>query len=343
MSIRLPSVVTSLDGQLAVQVIEYEGLDSMPMRDASGAYFTLRLAPTAAPTRIGVLFSGTSVRFSKWEAFGLPTVGDPEERLGWFGLAAMGEHLDNHGIPPSTPSGVNAFQIECFSPTFNAWERRPRASDEIIQAYLESKLYWGWKYDQIHIEIARPDFLRLRASLDTVKRVAQIGSESDWTWQGVTDTSFILAPTSSFLRRHQGRHGSTTTQVSSGQHLLAQLQAPRYAGTREHWLKALDFAHGPKRDLANAAKEAVCAVEGMARLLAKDDSSTLGELVKSLKLSGKINPAVAKSLEALWGYTSNEPGVRHGSPTPPTIGEDETQFVLDSAHAALRLLLEQDR
>lgn len=337
---KLP-IVVSRDGRLGLAVTEFEGVHGVPNRNAIGAYFSVRLTPTAAESRLAVLFSGT-VLAVKWEAFGLPAITEEAERLGAFAEAAIGEYLDEHGLPEATPSGVAAYQVECFSPTFNAWSTRPRASDEVIEAYIAAKLYWGWKFDQMLVAFDMPDYLRLRAPRETLARVAQVGMDQLWTWHGGTPTTFSLSPTSEFLRQQQKTIGAGPT-ASPGEQLLRQLQAPRYAGPREHWLKAMDFAHGSKRDLANAAKEAVCAVEAIARLLAGDHTATLGALIKQLKGQGRISPAMGKMLDGLWGFTSNEPGVRHGAPYGSEIDEAETQYILDSAVAVLRYMLDQDR
>ena len=339
MDLLLPSVVISRDGRLSLQLLEVEGPYAIPNRDAHGLWFVIRLSPTASRSRLAVIFSGDTYRYSSWEKLGYPETADKELRLHYFAQTAIGEYLDTEGLPPPTGSGVSAFQIECFSPMFNAWEKRPRANDEEILAYLEAKLVWGWKYEQPYTEYSFPDFLRLHATIQTVARVAQLGYGQMWEDQVGSVNTLGLVPTPDFLR---ARAKPSQQGRSAGEHLLSQLQAPRYNGPREHWLKALDFAQGSKRDLANAAKEAICAVEGMARVLTGDHSGTLGELIKALKATTQLDPALARLLETLWGFTSNAPGVRHGAAVAISIEERETQFVIDTAQAALRLLMEMD-
>jgi hypothetical protein len=300
----LPSVVTSRDGRLSLQLLELEGPYQIPNRDAHGLWYVVKLSPTASRSRLAVVFSGETYRYSSWEKFGYAQAADRELRLHYFAEAAVGEFLDTQGLPPATGSGVSAFQIECFSPMFNAWETRPRASDEEIVAYLEGKLVWGWRFDQTYTEYTFPDFLRLRASVETVARVAQLGFGHMWDDKVGSIHSLGLVPTPDFLRTH-AKPATPAQGRSIGEHLLSQLQAPRYSGPREHWTKALDYSQGAKRDLANAAKEAVCAVEGMARVLTGSHSSTLGDLIKQLKTTKDLDPALGKLLETLWGFTSN--------------------------------------
>lgn len=121
------------------------------------------------------------------------------------------------------------------------------------------------------------------------------------------------------------------------------LAAPRYEGPRGHVDRALEYLDGPAPDLANASKEAVCAVESLARIVTGRSTDTLGDIIKLLKRRGDLDPAIGKTLEGLWGYTSNAPGVRHGGTVAPTITEREARWVVDMSQAALQFLLELDR
>jgi len=128
-----------------------------------------------------------------------------------------------------------------------------------------------------------------------------------------------------------------------GHPVLDQLLAPRYAGPHEYFVKALAYSAGPTVDLPNAAKEAVCAVESLGRIVTGHHSWTLGDIIKHLKKNQKLAPAIAKALEGLWGYASDAPGVRHGGANPPTITVADTQLVIEMSAAAIRYLLELDR
>jgi hypothetical protein len=81
-------------------------------------------------------------------------------------------------------------------------------------------------------------------------------------------------------------------------------------------------------------------VEGLARIVTGQTQDTLGDPIKHLKATGKLNGAMAKTLEGIWGLTSNAPGVRHGSAEPVDFAERDAQFVFETSEAALRYLLE---
>ena len=129
--------------------------------------------------------------------------------------------------------------------------------------------------------------------------------------------------------------------ISTGDEML--LTSPRYAGPARHWSKAIGFMRASPRDPENAAKEAISAVEGLAKIVTGASKATLGESIKVLRGNGKLHPALAKALEGLYGFVNDSPGVRHGSDVLPTITQGEVEFVVDTAKAAIRMLLEIDR
>jgi hypothetical protein len=122
-----------------------------------------------------------------------------------------------------------------------------------------------------------------------------------------------------------------------------QLQSPRYAAVLGHWRKAQAFLTPHALDLPNAVKEAVSSVEALGQIVTASSGATLGDCVKLLRRAGLVSPPLLKGMEELWGFASESPGVRHGSPKDPTLARAEADYVLDQAQAALKLLLSLDR
>jgi hypothetical protein len=63
-----------------------------------------------------------------------------------------------------------------------------------------------------------------------------------------------------------------------------------------------------KNDYRNSIKESISAVESMCKIYANDEDGTLGSAIKKLN----IHPAFKKSIENLYGFTSQANGIRHG-------------------------------
>lgn len=312
----------------------------MQNRDAVAAYFALALEGNRQ-ARVGVLFSGTFEHLDSTSDLGCPKGLEPTQRLLECALAAIGEYLDVNGLPPETPPLAGATQTECFSAQYSAWKNRQPGTDEELLRYLASKAYWAWRSGLSVAHISFADALRLGVDLPRLRRVAILGEQRDWTIGDESELGFNVMPTPDLLRlQHQSRQPLPRADSTP---LGALLATPRYDGAAAHWARAQEFAHGARRDLANAAKESICAVESLARVITGRHSDTLGELIKVLKSEYGLNPALAKSLEAVWGFTNTWPGVRHGAPSATELSGDDARFVLDSCDAAIRLLLGIDR
>jgi hypothetical protein len=119
------------------------------------------------------------------------------------------------------------------------------------------------------------------------------------------------------------------------------LAAPRYAPVRAAWRKADQLFRIFPPDLANAAKEAVGATEQLARILTGNGTATLGDAIKELRNSNRLQAPLLKGLEELWGLTSTTPGIRHGGAAAP-LDPATARYVLDLAQGAIRLLLSHD-
>lgn len=337
---RLDVVVAARDGAHAVLVTLYEGNHPIRNRIAEGCYFSFLHPDRETEGRVGVMFSD-HFQFIQPKAFGFPEAMDRRQFQLQCSFAAIGEYLDLDGLLPATPDNAPATQIPCFGPQFELWAKRASASDDEILHYLREKTYWCWRFELDLASFGEADCIRLHCSSRTLKRIAQIEDANLWSIAGGGDRGVMLKPLPAFIRDQRAQRHLDVR--GAGASIPVLLSPPRYAGPAAHWQKSDEFARADQRDLPNAAKEAICAVEGLARIVTGAHADTLGELIKKLKTSHSVNPAMAKTLEGLWGFTSNSPGVRHGGATPATIDESEARYVVDGCEAALRFLLTLDR
>jgi|SRR5882724_8007822 len=162
-----------------------------------------------------------------------------------------------------------------------------------------------------------------------------------WAGRDVPSSS----PTFEFVRKRAADHVrqeielSVLAQDRTRIPVAEQLRAPRYAVVHDGWTKAHDLLQQSPPDSSNAAKEAVGAVEQLARIVTASPEDTLGDCIKTLRATDRVQPPLLKGIEELWGWTSGEPGVRHGT---GAITPVEAQYVLTIAEAALLLLLSVD-
>lgn len=64
-------------------------------------------------------------------------------------------------------------------------------------------------------------------------------------------------------------------------------------------------------DYRNSVKESISAVESAARVVTGREKPTLGKLLPVLEKSGRVHPSQKDAFLKLYGYTSDEGGIRH--------------------------------
>ena len=100
------------------------------------------------------------------------------------------------------------------------------------------------------------------------------------------------------------------------------------AGAHAHIVTALQLlGKRPEPDYRNSVKEAISAVESVSKQLAAPSAQglagALDELGKKLPLHGALRSAFLK----LYGYTSDESGIRHAILDEPNVGFDEAKYM----------------
>ncbi|MCY4197087.1 MAG: hypothetical protein OXD33_09265 [Rhodobacteraceae bacterium] len=91
---------------------------------------------------------------------------------------------------------------------------------------------------------------------------------------------------------------------------LELLQQGEFEGAKAHLRHAVDHINGGRH--AAAIAESIHAVESVARKIDPKASKSLSPALKSLQDRGLLtHDALCKAFEKLYGYTSNEQGIRH--------------------------------
>ena len=83
-------------------------------------------------------------------------------------------------------------------------------------------------------------------------------------------------------------------------------------------------------DWAGSVRESIHAVESVARQLDPEAANTLGPALKSLERHGALHPSLKDAFSKLYGYTSDQQGIRHAllDRTDAQVGQDEAVFML---------------
>ena len=99
-------------------------------------------------------------------------------------------------------------------------------------------------------------------------------------------------------------------------------------GPRNHLIESATFIN--QGHWAKSVHESISAVESVARQIAPG-TSTLGAALNELRRDGLLeHPALEQGLAKLYGYTSDEQGVRHSllDQNQSNVGQDEAVFML---------------
>lgn len=115
---------------------------------------------------------------------------------------------------------------------------------------------------------------------------------------------------------------------------IAEIEKAAYSdkeGVRLHIRRSLDLLSSRTNpDYRNSIKESISAVESVVSSALGDERGTLGQLLKKLDA---IHPALKSAFSNLYGYTSDEGGIRHALLEADSVTYDEAMFFLVSCSA----------
>ena len=118
----------------------------------------------------------------------------------------------------------------------------------------------------------------------------------------------------------------------------------RFAGVSAHIKRALEhYTDRENPDYRNSIKESISAVESIARVVSKRDKATLGDALKTIEESGQLHPALKNGFLKLYGYTSDEQGIRHAMLNEPNLTAADARYFLVSCSSFVNYLKAQLR
>ena len=109
-----------------------------------------------------------------------------------------------------------------------------------------------------------------------------------------------------------------------------------------HLKSALDkLADRKEPDYRNSIKESISAVETICRMITDDTKATLGQALKVIENKINIHPALKIAFDKLYGYTSDEDGIRHCLMDESNLDFEDAKFMLVSCSAFINYLKEK--
>lgn len=93
-------------------------------------------------------------------------------------------------------------------------------------------------------------------------------------------------------------------------------------------------------DYRNSIKESISAVESLAKIITKNDKTTLGQALNELERKHNVPGSLKAGFSALYGYTSDEAGIRHSLlDKSVTVDQEEARFMVIACSAFVNYLI----
>jgi len=131
---------------------------------------------------------------------------------------------------------------------------------------------------------------------------------------------------------------STEEEASAIKQALREVEGSGPKGARTHLKASADFL--AKGKWADSVRESIHAVEATGKSI--ESGNTLADVLKNLRKKGRpIHPALVDGFLSIYGYTSDEKGVRHSmvNEEVANVGEKEAVFMFGSCASFARYLL----
>ena len=130
------------------------------------------------------------------------------------------------------------------------------------------------------------------------------------------------------------------TEIEEINQAIANTKDQGLEGASEHLNASLVLlGRKPHPDYRNSIKEAISAVESVAKQISGKNKATLGPALDELGKSVEIHPSFKEALKKLYGYTNDEGGIRHALLEEKDIGFDEAKFMIVACSAFVNFLI----
>jgi hypothetical protein len=260
-----------------------------------------------------------ALRNSLWNAFEMVIVA--ELRSGWeYGESALSKS------PPNAALFVSLWMY------FYRW------SLSTLPLYADSALgtVRGWFYDTANAPWNKVyDFVEFIGNLGGNLREA---------------SAALRVICNNFLERESSAYrfiGKTIGPITNVAEIKAIEQAATTNSNRlrpvsmhvETALKLLSDRNKP--DYRNSMKESISAVEGLCKIIAQDDKATLGPALDVVAARTKLHPKLREGFKALYGYTSDDHGIRHALKDDGEPNVEDARFLLVACSAFVNYLVEK--
>ncbi|WP_415257751.1 AbiJ-NTD4 domain-containing protein [Thauera phenylacetica] len=198
------------------------------------------------------------------------------------------------------------------------------------QEWLKEHLFaapWYAVYDYVEFVVERYERMRIRQRFRKDQLQMSFNRIFEEELSGYRFVGGELVPVSS------------QAEVSAIETALSTTSANGLSGAHAHIIGALQLlAKRPDPDYRNSIKESISAVEALAKQLGTPDSQGLAGALTELAKKVPLHGALRAGLLSLYGYTSDEGGIRHAMLQEPNVGYDEAKYMAVACSAFVNFL-----
>lgn len=218
----------------------------------------------------------------------------------------------------------------------------PRYNDSQCRNWIKEYFYalpWHGVYDLIEFlvhnhrnmtTIRHGDYYTSRHRVDTQAFTEAVNHILEHELSGYRFIEGILAPISNKAEAEAIEAAVNTTDRTG------------LKGASLHIRTSLELlGKKPTPDYRNAIKEAICAVESVAKQIVGADMATLDGALKELSNKSAVHGALRAAFSKLYGYTSDESGIRHAILEEPNVGFAEAKYMVVSCSAFVHYLIQK--
>lgn len=132
---------------------------------------------------------------------------------------------------------------------------------------------------------------------------------------------------------------SSPAEVAAVESAMSATANAGLSGAHAHIATALQLlGKRPDPDYRNSIKESISAVEALAKQLGTSNSQGLADALTELGKKIPIHRGLRAGLLSLYGYTSDEGGIRHAMLDEPSLGYDEAKYMAVACSAFINFL-----
>lgn len=133
---------------------------------------------------------------------------------------------------------------------------------------------------------------------------------------------------------------TNNSEMAAIEQVVKEAESHGLAGVRTHIESALELlGKKPIPDYRNSIKESISAVESAAKSISGVSGGGLDAALNELTKHTEIHKALLMGFKNLYGYSSNESGIRHAMIDDSKVGFDEAKFMLVACSAAAHFLI----